>query len=117
MPIPNTLDPIAIAFRLDTPERQALTRLGLAERYWAKYGREGTPITVVPEEPAESLQELGLVRICFGHPRSKAVKFTPEGRQVLAAIRTEHAEQLRAAMDCLALDRFDLRDLMQAGCL
>ena len=111
------VDAYACAFHLDRDQRAALTRLGLCERYWAKYGREGTPISVVPQEPAESLQELGLVRICFGHPRSRAVKFTPDGRQVLAAIRTENAEALKTAMDCLALDTFDVRDLMQSGCL
>lgn len=111
------MTPEHIAMLMGPEDRQVLTRLGLVERHYARYGRDETPTTQAPIEVADRLAGLRVVRICYGHPKTRVVKFTPLGRQVLAVIRQEHAEAVQAALVCLDLNRNDLRDLLQSGCL
>lgn len=113
------MDPALAAMMLKSEERHVLTCLGLAEREQArKHPRDtGAATVTVLRDHAENPIKFKLVRVCFGHPNTVVVKFTPLGRQVLALIRTQHAQVLKAALDRLALDRHDVQDLLQAGCL
>ena len=113
------MDPALAAMVLTPEERYVLTRLGLAERaHVRKHPHDtGAATVTVLKEHAENPIQFKLVRLCYGHPNTVVVKFTPLGRQVLALIRTQHAQVLKAALDRLALDRHDVQDLLQAGCL